>query len=348
MEDNRLTKEKYPQGELFICDVADAVIKDIMPQMEHPFYSLSKNPVTTARRYQYGDDWVEILPSYKGMATIYDKDILIYAISQIIAKMNRGEEVSKRVRITSREMLMFCNRGTSGRDYMALRDALDRLDGTRIRTNIAISEDEEEWQAFGLVNSAATRKKNGVDGRMLWCEIELSEWVFRAIEKKEVLTLNRDYFRLRKPIERRVYELARKHCGQQKQWSIGLKKLHIKTGSQSKIREFRRNIKEVSESDHLPDYTIEYDTETDNVTFKNRESWWDLKSYDDKEKPLPRIKSTKTYEIAKSLAPEGTDIYAIEQEWFDWWRRTGRKELKNPDKAFLGFVSKKFLNDDDE
>jgi hypothetical protein len=42
------------------------------------------------------------------------------------------------------------------------------------------------------------------------------------------LTLNRDYFRLRKPIERRIYEIARKHCGRKKEWSIGLALLHKK------------------------------------------------------------------------------------------------------------------------
>lgn len=39
-----LLPERHPQHDLFICDVADAVLKDVMPQMEHPFYSLSKNP----------------------------------------------------------------------------------------------------------------------------------------------------------------------------------------------------------------------------------------------------------------------------------------------------------------
>ena len=37
------------QGDLFICDVADAILKDIMPHMEHPFYSLSKKPETTVK-----------------------------------------------------------------------------------------------------------------------------------------------------------------------------------------------------------------------------------------------------------------------------------------------------------
>jgi plasmid replication initiation protein len=43
----------------------------------------------------------------------------------------------------------------------------------------------------------------------------LSDWVFNAVAAREILTLSRDYFRLRKPLERRLYELARKHCGQQ-------------------------------------------------------------------------------------------------------------------------------------
>lgn len=346
MEENQLIREKYPQEELFICDVADAVIKDIMPQMEHPFYSLSKKPETNVRKYEHNGNWIEIVPSVKGLATIYDKDILIYAISQIMAKLKKGEKVSPRVRITSRELLMFINRGTSGRDYMALQESLDRIDGTRIRTNIRVSDDESEWRSFGLVNSAATRRKNGLDGRLLWCEIELSDWVFDAIQDNAVLTLHRDYFRLRKPIERRIYEIARKHCGQQKQWTVGLETLHKKSGSQSTLRRFKFNVNEIAKNNHLPDYTIEINPDSDNVVFKNRQEWWG--TYDDDDKPLPRIKSTKTYEAAKIIAPDGTDIYEVEQEWFNWWRRTGRKDLKNPDKAFLGFVSKKFLNDDDE
>jgi plasmid replication initiation protein len=51
-------------------------------------------------------------------------------------------------------------------------------------------------------------------------EIRPSDWVFNAIRAKEVLTLHRDYFRLRKPLERRMYELVRKHCEQQATWSI--------------------------------------------------------------------------------------------------------------------------------
>jgi hypothetical protein len=46
-------------------------------------YSLSKKPEMNIRRYEHNGNWLEVIPSFKGLATIYDKDILIYAISQI-------------------------------------------------------------------------------------------------------------------------------------------------------------------------------------------------------------------------------------------------------------------------
>ena len=68
---------------------------------------------------------------------------------------------------------------------------------------------------------------------MLDLEVTLSDWVFNAIAGDDVLTLNRRYFQLRKPLERRLYELARKQCGTQPEWKCGLEKLQARTGSTS-------------------------------------------------------------------------------------------------------------------
>ena len=334
---NQLIKDRYPQGDLFICDVADAVLKDILPQMEHPFYSLSKKPEMNIRRYEHNGNWLEVVPSHKGLVTIYDKDILIYAISQIMVKKNAGEAINQRVRINSRELLMFTNRGTSGRDYMALSDALERLRGTTIKTNV-VTGDEEQTDFFGLIDAASVKRKNGLDGRLQWVELKLSDWVFNAIQANEVLTLNRDYFRLRKPIERRIYELVRKHCGQQKEWSIGLELLHKKTGSQGPLKKFRLNIKNLADHDHLPDYTIEYDLNTDKVTFYNREKWWKETQYT-QDNTLPPL-SPKAIETAKNVAPK-FDIYALESEWREWWKASGSPILDNPAAAFIGFCKKR-------
>ena len=324
-----LLPDRHPQHDLFICDVADAILKDVIAQMEHPFYSLSKKPETSVRRYEHKGNWVEVTPSIKGLATIYDKDILIYCISQIMAKLKDGKAVSRRVRINSRDLLIFTNRGTSGRDYQALIEALDRLEGTRIRTNITTG-DEEQTDGFGLIDASSVRRKHGLDGRLIWCEIVLSEWVFNAIRKDEVLTLHRDYFRLRKPIERRVYELARKHCGQQKDWHVNITTLLKKTGSQSPLKRFRQMIRHLAKHDHLPDYSVQFDAVNDTVVFTNRGTMSDniLPIWNGQLRP-------ETFAEAKRTAP-GWDVYYIEQEWRAWLTEAPR----NPDAAFLGFCRK--------
>lgn len=338
---NQLLPEKHPQTDLFICDVADAIIKDIMPQMEHPFYSLSKKPEMSVRRYEHNGNWLEVIPSHKGLATIYDKDILIYAISQIMAKLNRGEKIDRRIKINCHDMLIFTNRGTSGRDYNALCEAIDRLAGTRISTNINYG-DEEEYSNFGLVDQGSVRRKNGLNGRLLWVELTISDWVFDAIRKNAVLTLNRDYFRLRKPIERRVYEIARKHCGQQKLWVVSLPLLYKKSGSVGTLKKFRLVIKNLADHGHLPDYDIAFDVETDKVTFSNRELWWTATS--DNNEIRPFIRNGDTYEKAKTYIPRGQDVYAWESDWVDHWKDTGCPYLKDPDKAFLGFCKNRCAN----
>src|SRR6204780_2965547 len=174
-------------------------------------------------------------------------------------KLKRNEPVGHRVRITSHDLLVFTNRGTAGKDYAALCEGLDRLAGTRIKTNIRTG-DEEQLDSFGLIDASSLRRKHDKrDGRLLWVEIKLSDWVFNAIRGEEVLTLPPDYFRLGKPLERRVYELARKHCGRQTSWSISLETLLKKSGSQSSIKRFRQHVKEIAQHDHLPDYRLAFD-----------------------------------------------------------------------------------------
>ena len=79
--------------------------------------------------------------------------------------------------------------------------------------------------------------------------IELPRWLYRAITNFEVLTLHRNYFRLDGGLERRIYELCRKHCGHQPTWSIGLELLYKKSGSRAPVRNFRHAVKELAKKD---------------------------------------------------------------------------------------------------
>ncbi|MCA9214769.1 MAG: replication initiator protein A, partial [Planctomycetales bacterium] len=261
-------------------------------------------------------------------------DILIYCISQIMSKLRQGEPVSQRVRITARDLLMFTNRGTSGPEYDALEEAIDRLAGTRIVTNIK-ANDEEEHGNFGLIDRGRVRRKprrtDGSKGRLLWCEVTLSDWVFNAIEANEVLTLHPDYFRLRKPVEKRIYELARKHCGQQSRWKISVPNLLKKSGARSPLKRFRQMVRNLAKTNHLPDYLIALD-DSDVVTFSNRQTMM--------AKPIEAAAialKPETYDEARALTP-GWDIYLIEQEWRAWMAGVPR----DVDAAFLGFCRKWF------
>lgn len=114
----------------------------------------------------------------------------------------------------------------------------------------------EVIKAFGLIESYEIVESSRVKNRMIRLEITLSDWFYHSILGKEVLTINRDYFRLGKALERRLYEIARKHCGQGSEWKIGLEKLKEKTGSTSPLKKFRFFIREIEKQNHLPDYTI--------------------------------------------------------------------------------------------
>lgn len=328
-----LLPDRHPQHDLFVCDVADAILKDDMASMEHPFYSLSKKPDTNVRRYENNNKWLEVVPSVKGLATIYDKDILIYCISQIIAKMKTGVEPSRYVQIISKDLLIFTNRNTGGKDYDALRDALDRLDGTRIRTNIKTGGIEDH-KGFGLIDSYEI-KRSQKTGKIVEMNIVLSEWVFNAVKAHEVLTLHRDYFRLRKPIERRVYEIARKHCGKQPQWPISLDLLKKKCGSRGSIKEFRRAIRELVKGDYLPDYEVSFDGVKDQVIFRSRGS-----IPEEIRQPKYPVLDPETYHDARTVAPS-YDVYFLEQEWREWWVNSGMPDFKSPDKAFIAFCRKR-------
>ena len=85
-----LLPQRHLNHDLFICDVLDAIPKDDMASMEHPIFSLSTKPDTRILRYEHKNIVVEIAPSVRGLATIYDKDILIYCVSQLMAKKNAG------------------------------------------------------------------------------------------------------------------------------------------------------------------------------------------------------------------------------------------------------------------
>lgn len=248
-----LLPDRHKQRDFFTCDVFDS-FKDDIASMEHPVFSLSKKPDHRMLVYERNGTTIKIKPSYTGLATIFDKDILLYLASSLMNAKNSGEAISQTVRFTSYDYIISTNKSLGGTQYKLLQEGLERLNGTLIQTNIN-TNGKETTKEFGLIESWEIIKEDS-KGKAVAIEVKLSDWFFNSILGDAVLTIDKDYFRLRKPTERRLYELARKHCGNQVTWKISLLNLKEKLGITSQMKLFRFNIKKITETNHLPEYNI--------------------------------------------------------------------------------------------
>ena len=317
------------QDDFFVCDFFAAVPKHDLAAMEHPLFSLSTRPDRRILEYSHNDTRITITPSVRGRATIFDADILIFCISQLMAALNAGKATSRQLTLTAHDLLLATGRETSGDGYKRLREAFERLAGTRITTNI-VTGAQETTTGFGLIESWQIVRHTRA-GRMVSVSVTLSEWLYRAVLSKSVLTLSREYFSLRKPLERRLYELGRKHCGRQPVWRVSVETLCKKSGSASPRRVFRAMVREIISRDPLPDYTLS-EEEGDIIAVRPRRVI-------ERPERAPQL-SPETLEAARRLAP-GADVYALEADWRAVWAASGTPALRAPDKAFLGWVVKR-------
>ncbi len=246
------------QVDLFLDTLISAPLKDERATMEFPFFALTKQPQKQPLEYSDGRVKIRVEPGPRGLATIWDKDVLIYIASIINDRIERGAAVDRTVTIAAYDLLRVCERGTGKDGYEGLHAALARLRSTTIYTDME-SGGESDARGFGWIDDfrIVTRTNSRNEKVMAALEVTVSRWMFRAIvNERRVLTINHDYFRLKKGIERRIYELARKHCRHQPQWSIKLQKLVEKCGTTRDLRKFKADLKVIIDTDSLPDYRM--------------------------------------------------------------------------------------------
>ena len=309
--------------DFFVCDFFGVSPKHDLASMEHPLFSLATRPDRRILNYRHNDVEVTVTPSVRGRATIFDADILIFCISQLMAGLNAGRRISRTLTLTAHDLLLATGRETSGDSYRRLKEAFERLAGTRITTNIVTGE-RETTAGFGLIEAWEIVRTTRA-GRMVSVQVTLSNWIYQAVLNRSVLTLNRDYFGLRKPLERRLYELARKHCGNQRQWRVSVEVLLKKSGSTSPRRVFRAMVREIIRAGSMPDYRLEEEP-GDMIAVTRR----DIVVEEGRGLQL----RPETLDKARALAP-GADIYALEAEWRAF---AVRMPPRAPDAAFLGWV----------
>lgn len=310
--------------------------------LEFPFFGLPTQPYRGARRFE--DDrgnYIELRPGLSGLPTIQDQDILIYCMSVAMSEVRAGRSVPERIQMHAGDLLRFANRPTGGRQYSSIEAAIYRLTELTLVTNIR-GEDAVYTDLFGVVDRASMVRSNSLarihNGALLGCSIVLSSWIREALEARRVLTLHDDYFRLRTPLERAVYQVVRKHCGEQRMWRIGLGKLRAKVGSSLRLPGFRRQFRAVAarwaDEDFL-DYRIEFDDPADHLvagyTGDGRRPQPDTQ-------PAHRRITGKTLDTLRRELPE-LDAGLMEMLWRRWARKQ-KDRPRNTQLAFLGFCRK--------
>lgn len=288
---NFIGTEEPSQGDLFLCVLPSWSIKDDIASMEIPLYSLAKQKDTKIREYRRGNKIVRVIPSSVGAATVFDKDLLLFIGSQIVEANNRNLPVSRTVQIESFGFLLGTERGDGNGSYDGIIGMLRRLRGTTIETNIPTGVDKvTQTEGFSMIDgfkvlSGKARKTITIDqktGKKEQSEREkvfsftvtISEWLFNSLMNYEVLTLDRGYFKLSRPTDRRLYEIARKHCGDQAMWKINIDLLAEKIGTDRERFKVRDEIRRSIEADELPQYRVALDSKArpDDVVFYTRDS----------------------------------------------------------------------------
>jgi plasmid replication initiation protein len=244
------------QLDLFRALPGELAVRDAQDLMAYPFFSLAKSKRVVPIDFRAGKIIIRVeAVAEHGMATIWDADVLIWAASQIVEARDAGLKTSRLMAATPYEILTFVGRGTSARDYVRLKAALDRLQSTSILTSIR-QPTERRWHRFSWINE--WKERADPHGRPLRLELILPDWFYTGVLNRSlVLTIDRAYFDLTGGLERWLYRLVRKHGGHQRGgWSFDFKYLHAKSGSLSPLKHFAYDMREIVRRERLPGYRL--------------------------------------------------------------------------------------------
>lgn len=219
--------------------------------------------------FEKGEARIEINPSKTGVATIYDKEILLYIASLMAEKIERGEAVERVMSFTANDLFRVTSTNPSARSYDSLKASLARLQGTQIITNIETGGEGSD-SAFSWLLKADIKyvRTSSGDRRVKRIEVMVCDWLYRAIiNDRRIAAYHLDFFKLG-PIERRLYELAKFNCIDGTGFEIDMEALAARVGCATDKRGleyFKRQLRDVAQQQSLPEYDI-------NITEKKRPS----------------------------------------------------------------------------
>jgi len=245
----------------FAADYPFANAKNLEPLMGTSWFSVEKKPRHQPIEHQYKKYWVRISAHEEGIASYWDKDVLLFVFSQLIGGIKAGEQISKTIHFTGPDYFRFIGKKWSGKnDYLSLVNSLRRLQGTTIRTNVL---DDQVSAEQGI--SWISEYRSFLSGNVTIFEVVLPEPFYKLVtNRRNWLTLDRSYFQIMGGVERFLYTWGRKSTGykQHDTWEESFSSIYEKSGSLMPIRKFNYKLRGIIDKQTIPGYQL---TEIDDV-----------------------------------------------------------------------------------
>lgn len=222
--------------EYYICVMGEVSLRSDIFSMFWPVYALDAKSKDCVH-FEFRGVSLTIIPSEYGRATVKDKEVIIYCLSHLMAAQNNKIEINRNILFCRYDFLKAMNRGTSGRDYEILENALKRLRGTKFTTNETISGIEIPQNTSMLEEFRAVK----INGIVYW-EVTLPEWLIVSVKSKKVLKLDDGYFDLTTPFSRRLYEVCKKCCGRKRSYSFPIDNMKKRIGIKLSTSQFKRRL----------------------------------------------------------------------------------------------------------
>lgn len=250
------------QGDLFRLD--SPLYGDVQGERtvaEFPFFALSKKKQMKPMVFESEDVRIQINPGSDGIATIYDKDLLLYLASLMAERADQGETVEQSLTFTANDLFRVTDTNASARSYTSLRASLQRLQGTQIITNIETGGEGQEG-AFSWVLKYDIKyiKDSRGERRVKAIEVMVCDWLYRAIlTDRRIAAYHLGFFKLG-PIERRLYELALFNCQDGQDYVIQIGALAARVGCATDVRgleNLKKELRKIADQETLPEYFVE-------------------------------------------------------------------------------------------
>jgi plasmid replication initiation protein len=234
-------------------------MKNDRTMMVWNFFALTKDKTTKLPVYDDGVVRIEVKSNEEGVATIWDKELLIYMASLMQDRMSRGEAVSRTFTFTANDFFRVCKIHPGGASYERIEPALRRLKGTTVYTNIETGGEGSDGGFSWVTDYNIHYRRDRTSGEKILksLTVEICPWLFRALVRHStILTYDPGYFDL-SPLEKRLYEIARAHCGEQACFKIGLEKLRLRVGSDTELKKFKLALTKIAaKRKPLPEYGL--------------------------------------------------------------------------------------------